>query len=146
MLLKAAPIVLAAWLADVLGLYDAGSLLHILLLVGLMMLLLGVLKGHDAAAIEAAQSRPVGRGTSDMKPPEERARKWNSGAPWWWFGAPLLAFGYVLLTPRFLPDIVSVPSEMAGAQPSVRWLVGVVLGVAVLVTIRFARWVLSGRS
>lgn len=49
MLLKAALLVLAVWLAGVLGLYDAGILVHVLLLVGLMMLLLGALKARDAA-------------------------------------------------------------------------------------------------
>ena len=50
MLLKAALGVLALWLVGVLGLYDVGEFLHILLLVGLMMLLLGALKARDAAA------------------------------------------------------------------------------------------------
>jgi hypothetical protein len=50
MLLKAALVVLAWWLLGVLGVYDAGILIHVLLLVGLMLFLLGVLKGRDATA------------------------------------------------------------------------------------------------
>ncbi len=56
MLLKAALLVLAVWLAGVLGLYDAGNLVHVLLLVGLMMLLLGALKARDAAVHPGADS------------------------------------------------------------------------------------------
>ncbi len=61
MLLKIALIVLIAWLAGVLGVYDAGVLVHVLLLVGLMLFLLGALKAREAAM------RP-GAGT----PPEKR--------------------------------------------------------------------------
>jgi hypothetical protein len=55
MLLKAALGVLAAWLVGVLGLYDVGELVHVLLLAGLMMLLLGGLKARDAASQRDAQ-------------------------------------------------------------------------------------------
>ena len=41
---------LAVWLAGALGVHDAGTLIHVLLLVGLMLLLLGALKARDAAA------------------------------------------------------------------------------------------------
>ena len=74
------------------------------------------------------------------------ATKWSTGAPWWWFGAPVLAFAYVLLTPRVLPDVVSIPSDMSAVLPALRWLVGIVLGVGVLITIRFTRWILSKRT
>lgn len=57
MLLKAALALLVAWLLGVVGIYDAGSLVHVLLLVGLMLLLLGVLKGRDAAAVGRPDSR-----------------------------------------------------------------------------------------
>jgi hypothetical protein len=50
MLLKAALVLLIAWILGVLGIYNAGQLVHVLLLVGLMLLLLGVLKARDAAA------------------------------------------------------------------------------------------------
>jgi hypothetical protein len=58
MLLKAALLVLAVWLAGALGLYEAGNLVHALLLVGLMMLLLGALKARDAAKRQSTDSRP----------------------------------------------------------------------------------------
>jgi hypothetical protein len=57
MLLKAAVLMLAVWLVGVAGLYDAGSLIHVLLLVGLMLLLLGALKARDRAARENGPPR-----------------------------------------------------------------------------------------
>ena len=57
MLLKAALLILTIWLVGVLGLYEAGSLVHVLLLGGLMMLLLGTLKARDAAVHRAADTR-----------------------------------------------------------------------------------------
>lgn len=59
MLLKIAFVLLIAWLLGVLGLYRIGDLVHVLLLIGLMLLLLGALKGRDAAA---ARGRDVGSG------------------------------------------------------------------------------------
>ena len=50
MLLRTAFVVLIAWLVGVLGLYRIGDLVHVLLLVGLMLFLLGALKARDAAA------------------------------------------------------------------------------------------------
>ena len=58
MLLKIALVLLVAWLLGVLGLYRVGDLVHVLLLVGLMLLLLGFLKAREAAV--AAQ-----RGVND---------------------------------------------------------------------------------
>ena len=49
MLLKAAFLLLIVWLLGIVGVYDVGSLVHVLLLVGLMLLLLGMLKARDAA-------------------------------------------------------------------------------------------------
>jgi uncharacterized membrane protein len=49
-LLKAACLLLIAWLLGIVGVYDVGSLVHVLLLVGLMLFLLGMLKARDAAA------------------------------------------------------------------------------------------------
>lgn len=49
MLLKIALVLLVAWLSGVLGVYDIGGAVHILLLVGGMVLLLGFLKARDAA-------------------------------------------------------------------------------------------------
>lgn len=53
MLLTIALVLLAAWLLGVLGVYRAGDLAHVLLLVGLMLLLLAFLRGRDAAARRA---------------------------------------------------------------------------------------------
>jgi len=61
MLLKMAFVLLIAWLLGVLGLYRIGDLVHVLLLVGLMLLLLGALKARDAAA---ARGSDVGSGKS----------------------------------------------------------------------------------
>jgi hypothetical protein len=48
-LIKAGAVLLLVWLVGALGLFDAGPFLHGLLLTGLMLLLLGVLKGREAA-------------------------------------------------------------------------------------------------
>ena len=53
MLLKIALVLIAVWLIGVLGLYNSGDAVHVLLLVGGMLLLLGVLKARDAAARDA---------------------------------------------------------------------------------------------
>ena len=57
MLLKIAFALLIVWLLGVLGLYRIGDLVHVPLLVGLMLLLLGALKARDAAL---ARGRDVG--------------------------------------------------------------------------------------
>jgi hypothetical protein len=57
MLLKTASVLLFVWLLGVLGLYRIGDLVHVFLLVGLMIFLLGALKARDAAA---ARGRDVG--------------------------------------------------------------------------------------
>ena len=59
MLLKIAFALLIVWLLGVLGLYRIGDLVHVLLLVGLMLFLLGALKARDAAA---ARGRDVSSG------------------------------------------------------------------------------------
>jgi hypothetical protein len=43
-------LLLVVWLLGVIGVYNGGELVHVLLLVGLMLLLLAVLKGRSAAA------------------------------------------------------------------------------------------------
>ena len=48
MLLKAALLLMFGWLLGVAGVYTIGTLVHVLLLIGLMLLLLGVLKARDA--------------------------------------------------------------------------------------------------
>jgi hypothetical protein len=53
MLLKIALVVLIAWLLGVLGVYPVGDRVHVLLLVGLMLLLLGFLRARDAAVRRA---------------------------------------------------------------------------------------------
>jgi hypothetical protein len=55
-LLKAALLVLAVWSVGALGLYDAGELIHALLLVGLMLLMLGALKVREAAKGQGTDS------------------------------------------------------------------------------------------
>ena len=56
MLLKAALLLLFVWLLGAVGIYDVGIIVHVLLLVGLMLLLIGVLKGRDA--VEANRPDP----------------------------------------------------------------------------------------
>jgi hypothetical protein len=56
MLLKIALGLLALWLVGVVGVYDIGDAVHIFLLVGLMLFLLGVLRARDAAI--TASRRP----------------------------------------------------------------------------------------
>ena len=52
MLVKTGFVLLVAWLAGILGLFRGGELVHVLLLVGLMLLMLGGLKARDAAAAD----------------------------------------------------------------------------------------------
>ena len=49
MLGRVALLLLVAWLLGVVGIYDAGEAIHILLLVGLLLGLLAFLKARDAA-------------------------------------------------------------------------------------------------
>jgi hypothetical protein len=65
--------------------------------------------------------------------------QWRGAVPAWWFGAPLIAGAYVFLTPRFLPDVVPA----VGTMPLVRWLVGLVVGVAILSIWQIGRWILA---
>jgi hypothetical protein len=57
---KIAFALLAIWGLGVIGLYSAGDLVHVLLLVGLMLVLLAFLKARDAAARRAVD-RPADR-------------------------------------------------------------------------------------
>ena len=61
MVLKFALILLVTWFIGVLGVYD-GDLIHVLLLVGLMLLLLGFLKAREAALANRHVDRPPDRG------------------------------------------------------------------------------------
>ena len=50
MLFTIALTLLAAWLLGVLGLYNVGNVVHVLLLTGLLLLMLAALRARDAAA------------------------------------------------------------------------------------------------
>lgn len=49
MLLKTALVLLAVWLVGVLGVYDIGDAVHLFLMAGGMLFLLGFMKARDAA-------------------------------------------------------------------------------------------------
>ena len=49
MFFKTALVLLIAWLLGVLGVFDVGQVVHVLLLVGLLCLLLAATKGGDTA-------------------------------------------------------------------------------------------------
>lgn len=61
MLLKTALVLLAVWLVGVLGVYNLGDAVHIFLLVGGMLLLLGFLKARDAALAASRHSSEPSR-------------------------------------------------------------------------------------
>lgn len=62
------------------------------------------------------------------------------GLPAWWFGAPAIAFVYVWLTPRFLPEIIAIPRDLpAPLASSVRWLVGLVAGSALMAAVQLVK-------
>jgi hypothetical protein len=54
MLFKIALVLLTAWVLDLVGVYNVGDLVHVLLLIGLMLLLLAFLRARDAAGRRAA--------------------------------------------------------------------------------------------
>lgn len=56
MLLKIAMVLLAAWLLGALGVYSIGDRVHVLLLVGGLLLLLGLLRARDAALAAAREA------------------------------------------------------------------------------------------
>jgi hypothetical protein len=60
MLLKVAVALLIAWLLGVLGLYRLGDFVHLLLLVGLTLLLLGILRARDAALAAHRRTQQMG--------------------------------------------------------------------------------------
>jgi hypothetical protein len=66
----------------------------------------------------------------------------QSAVPKWWFAVPVIAFAYTLASPRVFPDLVSVPDPLANVT---RWLVGLVLGVALLVGVRLLHWAFVAR-
>jgi len=58
MLFRIAVVLLMAWLLGVVGVYNVGDLVHVLLLVGLMLLLLAFLRAREAAVRRAAGRPP----------------------------------------------------------------------------------------
>ena len=58
MLFTIAIVLLAAWGIGGIGVFDAGKLVHLLLLAGLMLLLLALLKARDAALRTTPAGRP----------------------------------------------------------------------------------------
>jgi hypothetical protein len=76
----------------------------------------------------------------------QTARDGRGGIPAWWFGAPIVAFVYAFLAPRLGLDIVTVPDALPGGLASaMRWMVGLLLGVALVTTWRVGRWVARRR-
>lgn len=61
----------------------------------------------------------------------------HGGVPAWWFSAPFIAFAYILVTPRFLPDVVTIPDAVSELATIIRWFVGLLLGVVILSAVRF---------
>ena len=63
------------------------------------------------------------------------------GTPAWWFGAPFVAFVYVFVTPRWLPDLVTPPAALpANLASPLRWFVGLLIGVALMIIVQLLRW------
>jgi hypothetical protein len=61
MLVKIAVVLLVAWLIGVLGVYNLGELVHVLLLGGLMLLLLGFLKAREAVTTPRPETNDSSR-------------------------------------------------------------------------------------
>ena len=58
MLFKIAILLLTAWVLGLVGVYNVGDVVHVLLLIGLMLLLLAFLRARDAAVRRAAGGPP----------------------------------------------------------------------------------------
>jgi Family of unknown function (DUF5670) len=58
MLFKIALALLASWLIGVLGVYNAGNLVHVMLLVALWLLLFAFVRARDAAGRSAVGGPP----------------------------------------------------------------------------------------
>ena len=70
----------------------------------------------------------------------------RGGIPGWWFGAPVVAFAYAFLAPRFVPDVVPPPQGLPQGMAAVmRWFVGLLVGVALLSAWRLIQWARSTR-
>lgn len=61
MLFKTALVLLLAWLAGRLGVFDVGQAVHVLLLVGLLFLLLAAMKRGDASPNRNTTPKADGR-------------------------------------------------------------------------------------
>ena len=71
----------------------------------------------------------------------QTSRDGRGGIPGWWFGAPIVAFAYAFVTPRFMHDIVPVPPGLPEAiAPLMRWFIGLLLGVVLLSAWRVVQW------
>jgi hypothetical protein len=55
MLIKLALVLLVAWVLGIVGVYQMGDLVHLLLLAALMILLLGIARARDAAMAKERQ-------------------------------------------------------------------------------------------
>ena len=77
----------------------------------------------------------------------ETAPHGRGGIPAWWFGAPFFAFVYAFMTPRFLPDIVPIPAALPpGLASTMRWFLGLLLGVVLLSLWQVIRWMRATTS
>jgi len=75
------------------------------------------------------------------------ARDGHGGIPSWWFGAPIVAFVYALLSATLGLDIVAVPDALPNGLASVmRWMVGLLIGVTLVTTWRAGRWMVRRSS
>lgn len=69
------------------------------------------------------------------------------GIPGWWFGAPVVAFAYVFVTPRLLPDLVTPPPALpANLAAPLRWFVGLLLGVALMSVVQVILWLRRSKA
>ena len=59
MLFKIAGLLLIAWLCGVVGLYQAGEIVHVLLLAGMLLMLMAFLKAREAAMNAARREPPA---------------------------------------------------------------------------------------
>jgi hypothetical protein len=92
---------------------------------------------HLARRIEALDKTNEREQPMAKEPLYHETARGRFGIPGWWFGAPVVAFAYVLATPRFLPDLVAVPAALPSNLASpLRWFVGLLIGVALLTIVQ----------
>jgi len=69
------------------------------------------------------------------------------GIPAWWFVAPFVAFVYVLVTPRWLPDLVTPPPALpANLATPLRWFVGLLLGLILMSVVQLILWLRRSKA